>query len=408
MGNLTAAGAKNAGPGRHSDGGGLILFVTSTGKGRSWVLRFQRAGKREDRGLGSFLGDQPIDAAARKLREETPLFDRPALTLAEARLKAAHFRELIKAGRDPFAESKKEIVVTPNFERATKAAHEALKGQWAQKTADAFLSSLKQHAYPVLGKYMVNDIDARTIAKVLKPIWLTKPMIARKVRQRIGTVINYSNAEGWRDDPMPDKAVNILLPEQNDGEHLASMPFKKVPAYFVELDGRESIGRLALAFLILTAARSGEVRGATWGQIDRDDKLWHRPAVLMKGRKAKPHTITLNAAALAVLDRAAAYRRNDNDLIFPSAKGKPLSDMALSGFLEALPYTVHGFRSSFRDWAAEKMPEIPDPVAESALSHTVPDKVMRAYKRTDLLDMRRTLLDGWGGFVMPTAAVSHV
>jgi integrase len=398
MGNLTAAKAKSAGPGRHSDGDGLILFVSPTEKGRSWVLRTQVAGKRKDIGLGSFLGDQPIDAVARRLREETPLFERPSLTLAEARLKASQIRALLKAGR-PISETRKEIVVIPNFEGATKAAHEALKGQWAQKTADAFLSSLKQHAYPVLGKRMVNDIDARTIAKVLKPIWLTKPMIARKVRQRIGTVINYSNAEGWRNDPMPDKAVNILLPEQNDGEHLASMPFKKVPAYFVELDGRESIGRLALAFLILTAARSGEVRGATWAQIDRDEMLWHRPAVLMKGRKAKPHTITLNAAALAILDRAAAYRRNDNDLIFPSAKGKPLSDMALSSFLVDLPYTVHGFRSSFRDWAAEKMPHIPDAVGEAALSHAVPDKVMKAYKRTDFLDMRRTLLNGWGSFV---------
>ena len=119
----------------------------------------------------------------------------------------------------------------------------------------------------------------------------------------------------------------------------------------------------------------------------------------MKGRRAKPHTVTLNAAAVAILDRAAAYRRNDSDLIFPSAKGKPLSDMALSSFLEALPYTVHGFRSSFRDWAAEKMPDIPDAVGEAALSHTVPDKVMRAYKRTDFLDMRRKLLDAWGSFV---------
>lgn len=403
MGNLTTAKAKSAGPGRHSDGDGLILFVTGA-KGRSWVLRTQVAGQRKDIGLGSFLVDPPFDKAARELREQTPLFERPSLTLAEARLKAAHFRGLLKAGRNPVIEARKEIVIIPDFKKAANAAHEALKGQWAKKTADAFLSSLETHAFPTLGRLAVNEIDARTIAKALKPIWLTKPMIARKVRQRIGTVINYAEAEGWRDAPMPDKAVNILLPEQDDGEHLASMPYKKVPAYFAELDGRESIGRLALAFLILTAARSGEVRGATWGQIDRDEKLWHRPAALMKGRKAKPHTITLNAAALAILDRAASYRRNDNDLIFPSAKGKPLSDMALSGFMDALPYTVHGFRSSFRDWAAEKMPEIPDPVAESALSHTIPDKVMRAYKRTDMLEMRRTLLGGWGAFVAPVAA----
>lgn len=400
MGNLTTAKAKSAGPGRHSDGDGLILFVTGK-RGRSWVLRAQVAGERKDIGLGSFLADPPFDRAARELREKTPLFERPSLTLAEARLKAAHFRGLLKAGRNPAIEARKEIVIIPDFKKATNAAHEALKGQWAKKTADAFLSSLETHAYPVLGKRAVNDIDARLIAKALKPIWLVKPMIARKVRQRIGTVINYSHAETWRDTPMPDEAVNILLPRQEDGEHLASMPYKKVPAYFAELDERESVGRLALAFAILTAARSGEVRGATWGQIDREEMLWQRPAALMKGRKAKPHSVTLNSAALAILDRAAAYRRNDNDLIFPSAKGKPLSDMALSSFMEALPYTVHGFRSSFRDWAAEKMPNIPDPVAEAALSHQIPDKVMRAYKRTEFLDMRRKLLAGWGAFVAP-------
>jgi integrase len=400
MGNLTTTKAKSVGPGRHSDGDGLILFVTGK-KGRSWVLRAQVSGERKDIGLGSFLGDPPFDKAARELREQTPLFERPSLTLAEARLKAAHFRGLLKAGRNPVTEARKEVVIIPDFKKATNAAHEALKGQWAKKTADAFLSSLETHAFPILGKRAVNDIDARLIAKALKPIWLDKPMMARKVRQRIGTVINYAHAETWRETPMPDEAVNILLPRQEEGEHLASMPYKKVPAYFAELDERESVGRLALAFAILTAARSGEVRGATWGQIDREEMLWQRPAALMKGRKAKPHSVTLNTAALAILDRAAAYRRNDNDLIFPSAKGKPLSDMALSSFMEALPYTVHGFRSSFRDWAAEKMPNIPDPVAEAALSHQIPDKVMRAYKRTEFLDMRRKLLAGWGAFVAP-------
>lgn len=404
MGNLTATKAKTAKPGRHSDGDGLILFVSPTMNGRSWVLRTQVAGERKDIGLGSFLYEPPFDKAARDLREETPLFDRPSLTLAEARLKASQFRALLKAGRNPVAEAKKEIVVVPNFEGAAKTAHEALKTQWADKTADAFLSSLKQHAYPTLGKRMINDIDARAIAKALKLIWTDKPMMARKVRQRIATVINYAHAEGWRDTEMPDKAVSILLPEQGEGEHLASMPFKKVPEYYLELDERESIGRLALAFLILTAARSGEVRFAAWSQIDREEMMWHRPASLMKGRKAKAHTVTLNAAALAILDRAAAYRRNDNDLIFPSAKGKPLSDMALSSFMTDLAFTVHGFRSSFRDWAAEKMPEIPDPVAEAALSHQIPDKVMRAYKRTEFLDMRRTLLEGWGAFVAPVSA----
>lgn len=399
MGNLTVAAVKNAKPGRHSDGAGLILFVTSK-KGKSWVLRAQVAGQRRDIGLGSFLAEPPFDKAARQLREETPLFERPSLTLAEARLKAAHYRELLKAGRDPVSETRKEIVVIPNFEKATKAAHEALMGQWSKKTADSFLTTLKQHAYPTLGKRMVNDIDARTIAKALKLIWLDKPEAARKVRQRIGTVLNYAEAEGWRDSPMPEKAVRILLPEQDRGGHLASMPFKEVPAFFAELDKRESVGRLALAFLILTAARSGEARGAMWSQMDLTEALWHRPASMMKGRKARPHTVTLNVAALAILRHAKAHRVGDADLIFPGPRGKVLSDMSLSSIIADLPYTVHGFRSSFRDWAAEEMPDIPDPVAEAALSHTIPDKVMAAYKRTEFLNMRRKLLAKWGEFAM--------
>jgi len=197
---------------------------------------------------------------------------------------------------------------------------------------------------------------------------------------------------------MPNEAVSMLLPKQLEGGHFDAMPYPKVPDFVNQLAGNLSAGRLALLFIIFTAARSGEVRGARWSQIDLTDRLWHRPAELMKGRNAKPHTVTLSKEALAVLAMAQQFRNDNTDLIFPNRKGRELTDMALSKFMDDIFGTPHGFRSSFRDWAAEKMPHIPDPVAEAAIAHTVPDKVVAAYKRTAFLELRRVLLDEWGAF----------
>ena len=182
--------------------------------------------------------------------------------------------------------------------------------------------------------------------------------------------------------------------------NLAAMAYPDVPAFFADVNAKENtVGRLALLFTILTAARSGEVRNARWSHIERDTKLWNRPAELMKARTA--HTVTLSSAALEILDRAAALNPSEPDkLIFPSSKGVPLSDMTLTKVLRdaEAPYTVHGFRSSFRDWAAEKMPGMHD-AAEAALAHVVQNKVERAYMRTKFIEMRRELLEKWGSFV---------
>ncbi len=179
------------------------------------------------------------------------------------------------------------------------------------------------------------------------------------------------------------------------------MPYAETPAFFRQLnEGSETMGRLALMFVIATAARGGEVRQARWSQIDLKNKLWNRPAEIMKGGIA--HSVTLNAAALAILERVAAYRgKGEDPLLFPSPKGAVLSDMTVSKVMRdaKLPFVPHGFRSSFRDWAAEKMPQIPDPVAEAALAHVVPDKVIAAYKRTNFIEMRRKLLERWGAFL---------
>lgn len=325
-----------------------------------------------------------------------PLLQKCVLTLAEARLKAATLRQMAKAGRDPVAELTRDRRPAPNFAEAARRAYEAKLPEWSVKTADAFMSTLEKHAFPHLGSVLVTDVDAPAIARALTGIWISTPSMGRKVRQRIGLVLNFAEAQSWRSSSMPNEAISMLLPKQLEGGHFDAMPFREVADFVSSLSQNLSAGRLALLFVIFTAARSGEARGARWSQIDVAERLWHRPASLMKGRNAKPHTVTLNKEALAILEMARPFRSNTNDLIFPNRKGGELTDMALSKFMDDVFGTPHGFRSSFRDWAAEKMPHIPDPVAEAAIAHTVPDKVVAAYKRTAFLDMRRVLLDEWG------------
>ena len=392
MPSLTVRKVENAKPGRHVDGGGLMLYVQPTGA-KSWVLRIQINGRRRDVGLGSVSRYDVLPEL-----DDIPLLEKCVLTLAEARLKAATLRQMAKAGRDPVTELLKDRSPSPNFKDAALRTYDAKLPEWSAKTAESFMSSMENHAFPKLGAILVSDIDAATIAKALSGIWMKKPQIALKVRQRIGLVLNFAEAQCWRSSSMPNDAISMLLPKQLEGGHFDAMPYQKVPAFVATLNASLSTGRLALLFLVFTAARSGEVRGARLSQIDFAERLWHRPAELMKGRNAKAHTVTLNKEALAVIEIASQFRRKDTDLIFPSRSGGELSDMALSSFMDDMFGTPHGFRSSFRDWAAEKMPQIPDPVAEAAIAHKVTNKVVAAYKRTAFLEMRRVLLDEWGVF----------
>ncbi|WP_232493795.1 tyrosine-type recombinase/integrase [Novosphingobium kaempferiae] len=378
MGKLNALGVKNAKPGRHGDGDGLYLVVKPTGA-KSWILRVQRDKMRRDIGLGSLA----------------------ALTLAEAREKAAELRKHTLNGRDPIAERDRDRRPIPTFKEAAKKTHAALKSGWVGKSADAFLSSLETYAFPSLGNRRVDTIDAANIQKMLTPIWTTKPELAHKLRMRVGQVLNFAHSKGWRTTEAPGRSVGVGLPKQPKGGNFAAMPYPDVPAFMTRLGGEsQTSGRRALMFLILTAARPGEVRFATWGQIDFKKAEWNRPAEIMKLRE--PHTVTLSKAAMALLSEIKGKREVDpKALIFPGQRLKPLSDMALSKVMRdaGLIYNAHAFRSSFRDWAAEKMPDVPDAVAEAALAHTVPDKVVRAYKRTKFMEMRRTLMDAWGEFL---------
>lgn len=379
MGKLTVVGVRNAKPGRHADGLGLYLLVKPT-LTKSWVLRLQVNKERRDLGLGSVTD----------------------LTLVEAREEAARLRKVARAGGDPVSERDKDRRPVPPFRKAAEECHAELSKGWADKHAAAFLATLKEHAFPSLGNIRVDHIEASTIRDALAPIWIEKPVVARKVRQRIGTVLNFSKSKGWRATEAPTTSVTVGLSRQPKSKSFAAMPYVDVPAFFGDTSAKvDTIGRLALLLTITTAARSGEVRSARWSHIDLAQKVWRRPAELMKSREA--HDVTLSPVAIEVLERAAAFRTdNDDCLIFPGARGNPVSDMTLTKVMRDAkqPFTVHGFRSTFRDWAAEKMPTIPDAVAEAALAHAVPDATIAAYKRAKFMEMRRTLLDRWGEYLV--------
>lgn len=384
MAKLNALQVKNAKPGRHGDGAGLYLLVKPSGS-KSWVLRVQRDGRRRDVGLGSLA----------------------ALSLSEAREKAAELRKHALNGRDPIAERDRDRRPAPTFREAVKYTHEQMKAGWVDKNAAAFLTSLETYANPALGNLRVDTIEAAHIRDMLAPIWTTKPELARKVRMRVGQVLNFSHSKGWRSTEAPGKTVSIGLPKQPKGKNYLAMPYADVPGFVQQLRSKAPTqGRQALQLLILTASRSGEIRRGRGGQVDRAKRLWNRPADIMKERIA--HSVTLNKPALALLAEIteAGGSTKPDALFFANRKGEPISDMTMNKVLRdaGLKWNVHGFRSSFRDWAAEKMPEIPDPVVEAALAHEVPDRVVRAYKRTKFIEMRRDLLEAWGEFIWPAGA----
>ncbi len=383
MAKLTALAVKNAKPGRHGDGAGLYLLVSPTGA-KSWMIRIQQNGKRRDIGLGSVA----------------------ALSLSEARQRAVDLRKHALNGRDPIAERDRDKRATPTFKEAVKSTHAALKTGWVEKNAAAFLTSLETYAYPTLGNLQVDTIEAGHIRDMLEPIWTTKPELARKVRTRVGQVLNFSHSKGWRATEAPGRSITVGLSKQPAGKNFKAMPYAAVPAFVRSLRAAAAtVGRQALLFQILTAARPGEVRAARWGQIDFDGRDWNRPAETMKGGEA--HTVTLNAAAIALLEEVRGGRTTKPDeLIFAGQRGAMLSNMTMNKVLRSAgqAYDAHGFRSSFRDWAAEKMPDLPDPVVEAALAHAVPDMVVRAYKRTTFIEMRRVLLEAWSSFVVGSGA----
>lgn len=374
MARLSAAAVKAAKlPGRYGDGDGLHLLVSPTGA-RSWVCRVQKDRKRRDIGLGS----------AKKV------------TLAQARERAAKVRAQVESGLDPVSERRKETGV-PTFREAAALVFAENKKSWRNvKHRAQWLSTLTAYAFPHFGDVAVSEIDGPHVRDALVTIWLDKPETAKRVRQRIVTVIDWAIAKGYRDSPLPIAAINKSLPRGRAGPaHHSALAYAQVPAFITRLRERESVGRLAFELLILTATRSGEVRSALWSEVDLDAKLWTIPAARMKA--GREHVIPLSDATMDVFARASRFREARSNLVLPGARsGKPLSDMTLTKIcrdmnVDAVP---HGFRSSFRDWVAEET-EFDGAIAEMALAHAIENKVEAAYRRGNLLEKRRRLMEAW-------------
>lgn len=374
MGKLSATAVKAATrPGRLGDGDGLFLIVQPSGS-KSWMVRVQKNGNRRDFGLGS---------AAK-------------VSLAKARERAREVRAWMEMGLDPLFERRKAQGI-PTFREAAAKVLAAHRKTWRnEKHEQQWLNTLEAYVFPHIGNVAVSEITGPMIRNVLAEIWLAKPETARRVRQRIGTVLDWAYASGYRETEAPMRAITKGLPRQpKKGGHFAAMPYAKVPTFITRLRERESFSRLALEFAIFTAARSGEVRGATWEEFDIEAKLWIIPKDRMKAHRE--HVIPLTTPAIRIIERCAQLRIRDCPLVFPGARGnKTLSDMTLTKLLKEMkePYTAHGFRSAFRDWASEET-DHPGDVAEAALAHAVKDKTEAAYRRGNLLEKRRTLMDDW-------------
>ena len=398
---LTVTQAKNAKPGRHSDGKGLYLLVKPGGT-KSWVLRVQHNGRRQDFGLGSFATDSVI--------VPIPLHKRRSLTLAEAREKARIGRELAKAGMNPSVVWRHVEEEVPTFRLAAERYHAQVSKGWRNgKHGEQWLNTLKSYAFPVIGNVSVDEIDAPAIQKVVLPIWLSKGETARRVRQRIGVVLDFAHGNGWRKTEAPMRALNQLMGglKQPKGSNFSARPYKQLPEFIEKLrDGDFSVGRLALQFLILTAARSGEVRKARWRDVDLEAAEWRVPPE--NAKTARLHIVPLAPAAADILESLREmFAPKPTDLIFPGLKGV-MSDATLAKALRVnggVDVTVHGFRSSFRDWAAET--GFSDAWAEAALAHTNPNHTESAYRRTTFFEQRKEkLMPAWASFC--TASTANV
>jgi len=398
---LTHKQVKNAKAGRHSDGNGLYLLVKPSGAA-SWVLRVQYQGERRDFGLGS-LSLEPITA-------DVPIEHRKVLTLGDAREKARIGRALAKAGINPSAhwrQSSQPSEASKTFQEVAEARHRDIKGSWRNgKHREEWLGSLKRYAFPHIGGDPIEAIDTSAIEKVLMPIWLAKPETARRVKQRIGTVLDYAHGKGWRSREAPMRAVNAAMKaiKQPKRGNFAAMAYKDLPAFMKKLrEGDLSVGRLALQFLILNVSRSGEVRFAKWREIDLEAAEWRIPAEKMKA--GEPHIVPLGPASVAILNELRGlFAHGPDDLVFPGLKGS-MSDATMAKVFRKAggkDATVHGFRSTFRDWAADH--GFNNDWAEAALAHSVAGqegKTVAAYKRTTYFEHRRDrLMPAWAAFVV--------
>lgn len=368
--------------GRHSDGGGLYLSIAGDGR-RRWVFMFKRNGKVSELGLGS----------ARDV------------SLADARALATEYRKVIADGKDPLAvKRQKELpaIDIPTFGVVADRFVDEMVPQFRnEKHIAQWRMTLRVYAEPLRDR-SINMIDTDLVVSVLKPIWQKLPETASRLRGRIERILDFARVKGWRAGENPARwrgHLDKLLPKRQrlTRGHHAAMPFEKVPAFVRELRTRDAVGALALEFTILTASRTGEVLGAKWSEFDLEKKVWTIPAYRMKA--AREHRIPLTPRLAEILQ--ALKEIAEGEFVFPGANPKKqISGMSMTMVLRRMnreDVTVHGFRSAFRDWAAECTP-FPNEVCEAALAHTIQNRTEAAYRRGDLFEKRRQLMDQWALF----------
>lgn len=383
---LTAVAVRNASkPGLISDGGGLYLQIGPTGA-KSWIFRFMLNGKARAMGLG-------------------PLH---TVSLAEARQAALECRKGLLEGNDPIEARKARLsgsvgASQPTFDWCADAYIKAHASGWRNKKhGDQWRATLETYATPVFGSRPIDQIDLGMIMQVLEPIWTTKTETASRVRGRIESVLDWAGVRGFRSGENPARwrgHLDLLLPARTrvkKVKHHAALPYAEVPAFVTEIQKRPAVSARAFEFLILTAARTGEVIGATWPEVDLERHIWTIPADRMKAHRE--HRVPLSDRAVAIIEALPKPRTGP---LFKEEKSKlPLSNMALLAMLRRMKrtdLTAHGFRSTFRDWVAEKT-DYPNEMAEMALAHTVSDKVEAAYRRGDMFERRKKMMEAWASF----------
>ena len=381
-GKLTKKLVENLGAGRHGDGAGLYLVVDPSGA-RRWIVRVTVKGQKNRKGA--------------PLRTDFGLGGADIVTLNQARERALEYRRMAKTGLNPRFNAQREI---PTFEEISRQVHIDRMPTWKNaKHGQQWLNTLRDYAFPKIGRMPIDSIGQPEVLMCLAPIWTEKHETAKRLAQRIKTVLDVAKSKGFRSGENPVTAIKdakVLPTVKAKPQHHDAMPWRDVPAFYAELNARTAIAAKALQFTILTARRTTEVLDMQWPEVDFDARLWTVPAVRMKG--GKEHRVPLTDEMLAILEPLKAMA---SDYVFEGqTRHRPLSNMSMLMLLRRMGrdgFTVHGFRSSFRDWASEAA-NAPRELAEAALAHQVGSDVERAYARSDLLERRRGLGSEWSKF----------
>lgn len=382
-GRLTKKLVENAGPGRHGDGGGLYLVVDPSGA-RRWIVRVTVKGQKNRKGA--------------PLRTDFGLGGADVVTLAQARERALEYRRMAKQGLNPRYNAKQDV---PTFAEIAEQVHIERLPTWENaKHEQQWINTLREYAFPKIGRMPVDSIGQPEVLMCLSPIWTEKQETARRLSQRIKTVLDVARSRGFREGENPVTAIRdgkVLPKVKAKKEHHKAMSWQHVPGFYADLATRTAMAAKALMFTCLSGARTGEVLGMRWDEIDMDERVWTCPAERMK--TGEDHLVPLTGAMLEIIEPLRALR---SEFVFEGQKrNRPLSNMAMLMLLRRMGVegvTVHGFRSTFRDWAAE-VASAPREVAEISLSHRIGSRVEQAYACSDLLERRRALMENWSNYV---------